>query len=234
MPYISCMKFTTFVALLLLSFQSLADDLNRSLQAIESEWATIYYMAPKNKQEAAYDLLLEKADQLAAQFPNSTDPLFWQAIIIATRAEQQDGFSALNAIHKARDLLQEAIQINPKTANGSAYVTLATLYYMVPKWPIAFGDTEKAAQLFKEALKINPNGIDTNYFYGDYLLANNQASEAQKFFEKALSTPSRTEQLFADNRLKEEVKLALANTKSRKINGVKNALLSVFNSASLN
>jgi tetratricopeptide (TPR) repeat protein len=227
------MKFTTFVALLILSFQGLADDLNRSLQAIESEWASIYYEFPKNQQEAAYDALLVKANQLSTQFPNTTELLFWQAIIIAARAEQQDGFTALQAIHKSRDLLQLAIKSNPETANGSAYVTLATLYYMVPKWPIAFGDTEKAEQMFQAALKINPNGIDTNYFYGDFLLAHNQATEAQKYFERALSAPSREEQLFADNKLKDEVKLALANTKNRKINGVKNAFLSLFNSASL-
>ena len=233
MPYIVCMKLTTFVALLLLSFQGLADDLNRSLQAIESEWASIYYELPKNKQEAAYDALLAKANQLAAQYPNTTEPLFWQAVIIATRAEQQDGFTALQAIHKSRDLLQSAIKTNPETANGSAYMTLATLYYMAPKWPIAFGDLEKAEQLFQAALKINPNGIDTNYFYGDFLLAQNQPIEAQKYFEKALSAHSREEQLFADNKLKDEVKLALANTKNRKINGVRNAFLSLFNSASL-
>ncbi|WP_411727697.1 tetratricopeptide repeat protein [Methyloglobulus sp.] len=87
--------------------------------------------------------------------------------------------------------------------------------------------------MFQEALKINPNGIDANYFYGDFLLANNQPKEAQKYFERAISAPSRGEQLFAVSRLKDEVKLALANTKNRKINGVKNAFLSLFNSASL-
>lgn len=227
------MKKTTFVALLLLSLQCVAEDLSPSVQAIESEWASIYYKLPKSKQEAAYDALLNKATQLAEQYPNTAEPIFWQALIIAAHAEQQDGFTALKAIHTSRDLLLKAIKINPQTANGSAYVTLATLYYMAPKWPIAFGDAEKAEKMFQEALKINPNGIDANYFYGDFLLANNQPKEAQKYFERAISAPSRGEQLFADSKLKDEVKLALANTKNRKINGVKNAFLSLFNSASL-
>ena len=227
------MKKTTFVALLLLSLQCFAEDLTPSVQAIESEWASIYYKLPKNKQEAAYDALLTKAEQLAAQFPNTAEPLFWQALVIATHAELQDGFTALKAIHKSRDLLLEAIKINPQTANGSAYVTLGTLYYMVPSWPIAFGDAEKAEKMFLAALKINPNGIDANYFYGDFLLANNKAKEAQMYFDKALSAPSRKEQSFADSKLKDEVKLALANTKNRKISGVKNMFLSLFNSASL-
>jgi tetratricopeptide (TPR) repeat protein len=227
------MKKTTFVALLLLSAQCFAEDLKPSVQAIESEWASIYYKLPQNKQEAAYDALLTKAEQLADQFPNTAEPLFWQALVIATHAELQDGFTALKAIHKARDLLLESIKINPEAANGSAYVTLGTLYYMVPSWPIAFGDQEKAEKLFQAALKVNPNSIDGNYFYGDFLLTNNNAKEAQKYFEKALSAPSRKEQLFADNKLKDEVKLALVNTKNRKINGVKSTFLSLFNSASL-
>jgi tetratricopeptide (TPR) repeat protein len=227
------MKKTTFVALLLLSIQCFADDLTPSVQAIESEWASIYYRLPKSKQPAAYDALLNKAAQLAVRFPNAAEPLFWQALVIATHAEQQDGFTALKAILKSRDLLLEAIKIKPQTANGSAYVTLGTLYYMVPSWPIAFGDKEEAEKLFQEALKINPNGIDANYFYGDFLLANNKPKEAQKYFEKALSAPSRKDQLFADSKLKDEVKLALANTKNRKISGVKSMFLSLFNSASL-
>jgi tetratricopeptide (TPR) repeat protein len=224
---------TTFVALLLLTAQCFAEDLSSSVQAIETEWASIYYKIPKNKQETAYDALLAKTDQFAEQFPKSPDLLFWQAVIMATNAELQDGFTALKGIHKARDLLLEAIKINPQTANGSAYVTLGTLYYMAPKWPIAFGDTERAEKMFKAALKINPASIDANYFYGDFLLANNQPKVAQQYFEKALSSPTRKEQAFADNKLKDEVKLALANTKNRKINGVKNAFLSLFNSASL-
>jgi tetratricopeptide (TPR) repeat protein len=233
MFYSCCMKKTTFVVLLLLSFQSFANDIAHSVQAIESEWASIYYRLPKNQQEAAYDALLNKATQLAGQFPNSAEPLFWQAVIIATNAELQNGFSALKAINKSRALLLEALKIDPQTANGSAYVTLGTLYYMVPKWPIAFGDDEIAEKMFKQALKINPNGIDTNYFYGDFLLSNNQPKEAQKYFEKALSAPSRKEQLFADTKLKDEVKLTLSNTKNRKIDGVKDTFLSIFNSASL-
>ncbi|ESS72207.1 hypothetical protein MGMO_66c00460 [Methyloglobulus morosus KoM1] len=227
------MKKTTFVALLLLSLQCYADGVANSVQAIESEWASIYYTLPKSSQEGAYDALLKKATKLTEQHPNSSELLFWQAVILATNAELQDGFTALNAIHKSRDLLLQSIKMNPQTANGSAYVTLGTLYYMAPKWPIAFGDTEKAEQMFQAALKINPNGIDANYFYGDFLRANNHPTEAEIYFEKALSAPSRDDQLFADNKLKDEVKLALANTKNRKINGVKNAFLSLFNSASL-
>ena len=226
------MKKTTFVALLLLfTAQCLAAI--ELMPTIESEWAAIYYTVPRPQQEAAYDALLDKTEKLVSQYPNSSEPLYWQAVILATRAELQDGFSALKAIHKARDLLQRVIDTDPQTAKGSAYVVLGTLYYMVPKWPIAFGDNDKALSLFQEALKINPDGIDANYFYGDFLLTRKRTREAKAYFEKALAAPTRKEQEFADNQLKNEVKQALQSIKKRKIDGVRNAFLSIFNSASL-
>ncbi len=227
------MKKTTFVALLLLFNQCLANNLPNSIESIESEWASIYYTTPKEKQAAAYDALLLKIEQLEYTQQKSADLLYWQAVLLATCAELQDGFSALKAVNKAKDLLTEALEINPKTGNGSAYVVLGTLYYMVPKWPVAFGDHEKAQEMFQAALKINPTGIDSNYFYGDFLLRNNQQNKAQQYFEKALSAPIRKNQAFADNKLKNEVKLALQNTKNRKINSGKSAFFSLFNSASV-
>ena len=53
--------------------------------------------------------------------------------------------------------------------DGSAYTSLGTLYYKVPGFPIGFGDHKKARQLLEAALKVNPDGIDSNYFYGEYL-----------------------------------------------------------------
>lgn len=227
------MKYTTFVAFLILTFHCFAADIALSTQQIESEWANIYYEMPKDKQEPAFNTLLKKTESLSNQFPNNSELLFWQAVIIATNAELQEGFSALKAVQKAKDLLTEAIKLNPKTANGSAYVTLGTLYYMVPQWPIGFGDEEKAEQMFHAALKINPASIDANYFYGDFLLAHNKVKEAKAYFERAAKAPSRKEQIFADDKLKAEAKLALSNTNDRKLNGIKSAFLSLFTSASL-
>jgi len=226
------MKKTTFVALLLLTSQCFADSLQASLQTIESEWTSVYYKMSKQKQITAFPELLYKANQLSSQYPNNAEPLFWKAVIKATYADYQDAISALKSIHEARDLLIKAITINPKTMNGSAYVTLGTLYYMVPKWPIAFGDNAKAKEMLETALKINPNGIDTNFYYGDFLLANNEIAEAENYFLKAAEAPITSNQSYTDTRLKEEAKLALRKTKAQKISNTK-GLLSFFNSSSI-
>lgn len=221
-----------FVVLLLLSTQCLAGNMEESLKNIEAEWASIYYSTPKNKQGPAYVQLLDKTTNLVQQYPNAAEPIFWQAVVKATYADHQDAFSALNAIHEARDLLIKAINIDPETMSGSAYVTLGTLYYMVPKWPISFGDDDAAKQMLETALKINPDGIDANYFYGEFLMLHNKPNDAAIYFEKATAAPVRSDQIYADNQLKAEAKLALKNTQKRKISGEKGKFLSLFNSAS--
>lgn len=223
------MKFTTFVALLLLSAQCVADNLFDSIQHIESEWASIYYKTPKKEQGSAYKRLLDKTAILTEQFPKDAEPLFWQAVLKANYADHQAALDALEAIKEARDLLLKAIQINPKTMDGSAYVTLGTLYYMVPKWPIAFGDNDEAKKLLETALKINPEGIDSNYFFGDFLLSTDRPAEAVIYFERAANAPARKEQLYADNQLKAEAKTALRKAIDKKQHKSKDIFLSLAN-----
>lgn len=151
------MKKTTFVALLLLSSQGFAENLNDSLQKIESEWVSIYYDTPKQQQLAAYGRLLDKTINLARQFPGNAEPFIWEAIVKATNADHQNPVSALEAVHEARDLLLKAIAINPQAMDGSAYVTLGTLYYLTPKWPIAFGDDAATKRMLIIGLKKKPN-----------------------------------------------------------------------------
>jgi tetratricopeptide (TPR) repeat protein len=203
------MKKTTFVVLLLLSTQCVADTLSSALQSLESQWASIYYKTPKARQGSAYRQLLEKATQLKKQHPKAAEPIFWEAVIKAASADTQGALSALSLVNEAKELLQKAISINPNAMDGAAYVTLGTLYYMVPKWPIAFGDSDKAQKLLETALKINPNGIDSNYYYGDFLLTQDRPEEAKKYFENAANAPVRPEQVFADSQLKTEAQKAL-------------------------
>lgn len=225
------MKKLIFVVLLVLSEACFAESLNDSLNRIESEWASIYYSPSKTQQADDYTHLLNKATTLAKQYPGAAEPLFWQALIKASHAAHLDAFAALTVINEARELLVKVIAINPKAMNGSAYVTLGTLYYMVPAWPIAFGDNEEAKKHLETALAINPNGIDSNYFYGEYLLQRNNPKAASHYFERAIAAPSRMEQTYADNQLKTEAQLALQNTKERKVRGEKNIFLSLFDSA---
>jgi tetratricopeptide (TPR) repeat protein len=221
-------KILLFGALLVIASIGRATTIDESLQNVEASWAKIYYSVSENQQSSRYRALLKRVESLAESNPNRAEPLIWQAIIIATNAEQQSSFNALNAIQLAHNLLLKAIKIKPTAMQGSAFVTLGSLYNMVPGWPIAFGDDEKARQSLQMALKINPDGIDSNYFYGEYLLSKNQNQAAAIYFKKAVLAPTRPEQFFADTQLKAEAQLGLDNANARKISGIKNFFTNLF------
>ncbi|MEQ1637778.1 MAG: hypothetical protein ABL903_13925 [Methylococcales bacterium] len=224
-------KYFFVVFLALLSLPVYAINLATAIDSIEKEWAEIYYNNTEADPSAAYQRLLLKTQSLAEQTPSSPEPLLWEAIIIATDANHQLPLQALEQVNRARDLLQRAIAIDPNGVNGSAQVTLGTLYYMSPPWPIGFGDIKKAEELFLLALKINSESIEANYFYGDFLLSQNRANLAAPYFKKALTIPARNHQLFADQNLQQQASLALSNANERKINPSKKLFLSLFNDA---
>jgi len=160
------MNIATFVVfLLLLSGPLQASDLNTSIDSLEREWAVAYYESDEAAKKQVYPLLLEKSSELVVHYPNAAEPKIWLATIMATYAAFESPFTALSSLGEAKKLLEEAILINPKALDGMAYVTLGTLYYMLPGWPVSFGDDQMAEKLLKASLKINPNGIDANYFY---------------------------------------------------------------------
>ncbi|MDP7537032.1 MAG: hypothetical protein QF470_04300 [Methylococcales bacterium] len=218
------------LALLLLSSQLTAGNYDTSITEIERSWAKIYYGTNKNQQPHQYKQLLLHINSLNATYPDHTELLIWQAITLATHAEQESSFDALSSIHKAKDLLLKAISINPQAMDGAAFVTLGSLYSLVPGWPIAFGNDEKAEQALKKALSINPQGIDSNYFYGEFLLTHNQPHQARNFFQTAINAPVRKTQEFADTQLKNEARLGLASASAsaRKISGKKGFFADLF------
>ena len=85
----------------------------------------------------------------------------------------------------------------------------------MPGWPIAFGNEEMAEKYLKKALAINPDGIDPNFFYGDFLLSEDHPREALEYLEKAKAAPARPNRPVADAGRQSEIDEAIA--KARKI-----------------
>ncbi len=196
-----------------------ADALQLAVQKIESEWAHIHYNIAKEQRESAYKHLLEHIKTLNAQYPDKAELIIQQAIIVASNADNINAISALSAIHQARDLLLRAIELDPDASEGAAFVALGSLYYRVPSWPIAYGDNDKARDMLKKALAINPNTIDANYFYGDFLAMQGQQKEAVTYFKRAVAIPVRATQVFSDTQLHQLAQSAMIdNSKGLAIN----------------
>lgn len=177
---------------------------------LQHEWARIKYdITDEDAQLDAIHKLEADGEQLRAQFPDSPEVQIWQGIILSTDAGIVRGISALGKVRDARALFENVIETAPTAMDGSAYTSLGSLYYQVPPWPLAFGSDTKAEENLKKALELNPNGIDPNFFYGDFLRQQDRYDEARTYFEKALYAPDRPDRPRADAGRRAEIAQAL-------------------------
>lgn len=187
-----------------------------AVQDLWDEWGDIFYVIPEKERAARFEALLPRVKALAAQHPDLAEPLILQGIVLCTYAASDPGLSALSKVSQARELLVTSIGINPKARSGAAYITLGNLYYRLPGWPISFGDEEQGRHYFESALKLSPNGIDANFFYGDYLLDQGEYDKALVYLDKADRAPIRPENRLSDLNVKKEVAKALVAARERR------------------
>lgn len=182
---------------------------------IRSSWENIKYRMPEKEQEAAMEKLLKDASQLKAQHPQEASVLIWHGIIESTYAGLKGGLGALSLVKDAKASFEDALAVNSSALEGSAFTSLGSLYYQVPGWPIGFGDDRKAAELLKKGLSINPNGIDSNYFYGDFLYRSGDYEGAEKALKKAMQAPPREGRALADEGRRREIQELLAKVEKK-------------------
>ena len=187
-----------------------AGNLETDLAAIQQRWAEIQYQVAKDDKEKAFEALAGQAETLTASYPDRAEALIWRAIVLSTWAGEKGGLGALSLVKDARRHLEKAIDIDDRALDGSAYTSLGSLYYQVPGWPIGFGDNDKARRLLQKALSINPDGIDPNFFFADYLLEQGEEDRARQYLERALSAPDRPGRALADEGRRQEVRDRLA------------------------
>ena len=190
-------------------------DVNDDFMKIQHQWAKANYDTPENQQEKVFEALVAEAQKLADLNPDSAEAKVWLAIVLSTDAGVTGGFGALGKVKEARRQLEAAEKINPDALNGSIYTSLGSLYYQVPGWPIGFGDDEKAETYLKKALAINPDGIDPNYFYGDFMLEEGNYQQAVKYLEKAAAAPPRPGRPLADKGRQAEVQQKLQQARGK-------------------
>ena len=199
-----------FTMILILPAMALAEPTDNVVSELQKEWAVANYELSGDAQIKAYETLITKADTFVAENPGSAEIHVWNGIIKSAFAGVKGGLGALSLAKQARVELETSLEIDDRALNGSAYASLGTLYFKVPGWPVGFGNDKKAVQFLKKALQINPDGIDPNYFYADYLLDKKDYSGAEEYLLKALDAEPRVERPIADAGRKQEIDLALA------------------------
>ena len=195
--------------LLLASTLANADPVDEAVKSLQKRWAEIQYQIDEDDRSKAFKTLDKEADNYLKRYSDSADLLIWSGIIKSSWAGAKGGLSALGLAKKAKKQLEKAIEIDAQALDGSAYTSLGVLYYQVPGWPLGFGDDKKAEKLLKQALAINPNGIDSNYFYGDFLYRDKKYKEAQAALRHALEAAPRKNRQLADQGRRHEIQSLL-------------------------
>lgn len=212
-------KYLTLVATaLLLAFAATSPamaDQESDILMLQQRWAEVNYQLEGKTRLSGFEHLVDEAAVVVEHYPSSAPALIWSGIIKSTFAGAKGGLGALKLAKSSKVDLEQALELNPEALQGSAYTSLGALYYSVPGWPVGFGDDEKAEALLRQALDLNPEGIDSNYFFGDYLLNQKRYQEAEDFFLKAQAAPPRPDRPVADAGRQEEIALALLETRKK-------------------
>ena len=208
------MKKLIAFALLALPLAALAG-LDEEVRTLQDDWAQIKYQHPAAEQEKAFAELARSADAVRARYPGRAEPQIWYGIIVASHAGAKGGFGALSLAKQAKQALEHALALDAKALEGSAYTSLGSLYYQVPGWPIGFGDDKKARELLQQALALNPEGIDPNFFLGDYLYRKGDYAGARQALERALKAAPRPDRPLADEGRRLEIETLLKEIRAR-------------------
>jgi len=202
--------------LMLLSF-SVHAEVNTEIKEVQKEWARIKYTLGKKQHEDALEKLTLEAALIREKQPDNADAHLWEGIVLSTYAGAIGTLRALDAVTKSRDALEKSLEIDPEASKGAANTYLGTLYFLVPEWPIAFGDLDLAKEYLDKAIMLNPDDIDVNFYYGDFLKKKKKYKQAEVFYKKALSAPARPNREVADegrrNEAKERLEKVLAKLK---------------------
>jgi tetratricopeptide (TPR) repeat protein len=189
---------------------------DNELRALQQAWAKVNYETPAgDAREQAFEALEKRAEQFVKQHPGRAEALIWKGIIESSHAGAKGGLGALSLAKEARGNLEAALKLDPNALDGSAYTSLGTLYYKVPGFPVGFGDHEKAKKLLTKALAINPNGIDPNYFYGEFLYEEGEYAQALQHLEKAAKAPPRPGREVADKGRHAEIDALTAKVRAK-------------------
>jgi tetratricopeptide (TPR) repeat protein len=184
--------------------------LSPEVTQLQKEWAEIKYKTPKHDQEKKFAVLVKQAADHVMVASKDPEALIWYGIIESSYAGAKGGLGALSHAKNAKKTLEQAIAIGPKALDGSALTSLGSLYYQVPGWPIGFGDDTKAMDYLRQGLSVNPNGIDPNFFYGDFMFRSGDYLAAEQALRKARQAPPRPGRNLADEGRRQEIDQLLA------------------------
>ncbi len=176
----------------------------QALHKVQQQWAHINYELEGDEKSKAFEALIKEGEALVKANP-SAESLIWLGIVQSSTAGAEGGLGALKYAKAAKKNFEQAIALDKNALQGSAMTSLGVLYHKVPGWPISFGSDKKAQQHLMQALQVNPDGIDPNYFYAEYLYDEGEYNLAKSYINAAKNAPARPDRPLADKGRQQEI-----------------------------
>lgn len=186
--------FLFFLLASMISFSAeVTDSVCQSSLEMENEWAKTRYQTDIRNRIQEFTALLVALNNAPLSCLNTPEYQIIAAMIKGSMAKQQSRLKAIKQVKQIKRHLDKAIKKSPSAMSGLGWTLLGLLYDKSPGWPFSIGDDEKAEQAYLKGLEYNPDGIDANFYYGDFLRRKGRIKEARKYLSKASQSKPRAE-----------------------------------------
>jgi len=197
------------------AFASNNKAMDADIHSIELQWEHIKFEETGSPNQFAHiDALARYAAGVAKKYPGRVEPLIWEGIVTSEEAGMASTLSAMGYAKRAREILLAAYKKDPAALDAGAPTSLGVLYYRVPGWPVGFGSNKQARALLAQAVSLAPNGMDANYFYADFLMAQHEYAAAYKVLKHALSLPPQRDRPLWDKNRRAVIKELMAQAQA--------------------
>lgn len=187
------------------------------IDAVQQEWAAATYESPdKRSRKLAFQALIEHAAAVRLAHPREAAAHAWEGIVLSTYAGEVGAMSAMKHAKAAREALHRAEALDPTALDGGIYASLGALYSKVPGGIVGFGDDERAEEYFRKALAVDPGNIDSNFFYGEFLLERGDGDQALVYLARALAAPPIASRPVFDAGRRTEIRALIAEATGRR------------------
>ncbi|PAJ75059.1 hypothetical protein CJF42_07485 [Pseudoalteromonas sp. NBT06-2] len=189
---------------------SAQNDFSQALITLQHQWSDANYAKDKGLKKSAFLALQEESIKLKTAFPEQAEAWIWHGIVQSSYAGFKGGLGAISLVNDAKEALEKALIIDENALQGSAHTSLGILYLKVPGWPVSFGNDDQSEKHLKTALKMNPTGIDVNYFLAEFYIEQSEYNKAKEHLVAASSAPARPNRKDADKFRQVEINVLLA------------------------
>lgn len=182
-----------------------AHDLHDDIRALVMEFDAVQFeMTAGEDKVRALEVVLSHAAELQKRFPNRAEPLCWEGWTLIAQSEAMQGFGILDKREEAIAKLKAAVAIDQGVYNGAPYISLGNLHFLQSlfPFPLRHGGKDEARVFFRKALKMNPNGLEANSHYANFLIADGDFASALQHATLAANSPPLVDRGKADQSLR--------------------------------